>query len=60
MSSDVKMETSVSYETAGVRFNLSLTNSPGQDQAKLSITVDDLAKGQRLAFNHQVCPAVHE
>jgi len=60
MSSDIKMETSVSYETAGVRFNLSLTNPPGQDQAKLSITVDDLAKGERLAFNHQACPAVHD
>ncbi len=60
MSSDIKMETSASYETAGVRFNLSINTPQGQEPAKLSITVDDLATGQRLAFNHQACPAVHD
>ena len=60
MSSSINMDTSASYQTAGVRFNLSLTAPEGQDQAKLSITVDDLATGQRLAFNHQACPAVHD
>ena len=60
MSSEIKMETSASYETAGVRFNISLNTPSGQDQARLSITVDDLAKGQRLPFDHQACPAVHD
>ena len=60
MSSSINMETSASYQTAGVRFNLSLTTPPGGDQAQFSITVDDLATGQRLPFSHQACPAVHD
>ena len=60
MSSSINMETSASYQPAGVRFNLSLTTPPAGDQAQLSITVDDLAIGQRLPFNHQACPAVHD
>jgi len=60
MSSSINMNNSASYQTAGARFNLSLTTPQGQDQAKLSITVDDLATGQRLPFNHQACPAVHD
>ncbi len=60
MSSNINMETSASYQTAGVRFNLSLTTPPKGDQAHFSITVDELATGQRLAFSHQACPAVHD
>ena len=60
MSSNINMETSASYPTAGVRFNLSLTTPPEGDQAQFSITVDDLATGQRLPFSHQACPAVHD
>ena len=56
MSTRINMETSASYETAGVRFNLSLTTPTGGGQAQLNITVDDLANGQRLLFNHQACP----
>ena len=60
MSSNINMETSANYQTAGVRFNLSLTTPQGQDQAKLSITVDNITAGQRLPFNHQACPAVND
>ncbi len=60
MSSSINMETSASYQPAGVRFNLSLTTPPAGDQAQFSITVDDLATGQRLPFSHQACPAVHD
>ena len=60
MSSSINMETSRSYETAGVRFNLCLTTPTDGGQAQLKITVDDLANGQRLPFNHQACPAVHD
>ena len=60
MSSNINMETSASYQPAGVRFNLSLTTPPEGDQAQFSITVDDLATGQRLPFSHQACPAVHD
>ena len=60
MSSSINMETSASYQPAGVRFNLSLTTPPAGGQAQFSITVDDLATGQRLPFNHQACPAVHD
>ena len=54
------METSATFETARVRFNLSLSTPAEGGQAKLNITVDDLATGQRLPFNHQACPAVHD
>ena len=60
MSSSINMETSASYPTAGVRFNLSLSTPPARDQAQLSITVEDLATGHRLRFSHQACPAVHD
>ena len=60
MSSSINMETSVTYETAGVRFNLSLTSAAETDQARFNVTVDDLAAGRRLPFNHQACPAVHD
>ena len=60
MSFSINMETSASYETARVRFNLSLTTPTEGSQAQLSVTVDDLATGQRLPFNHQACPAVHD
>ena len=60
MSSSINMETSASFPTAGVRFRLSLTPLPEGDQAQLSITVDELATGQRLPYSHQACPAVHD
>jgi 2-ketocyclohexanecarboxyl-CoA hydrolase len=60
MSSSINMETSASFPTAGVRFSLSLTPLPEGDQAQLSITVDELATGQRLPYSHQACPAVHD
>ena len=60
MPSDINMETSASYQLAGVRFEVRLTTPPGGDQAQLSITVDDLATGHRLPFSHQACPAVHD
>jgi 2-ketocyclohexanecarboxyl-CoA hydrolase len=60
MSVSINLETSASYQTAGVRFNLSLTSATEQDQARFTITVDDLANGQRLSFTHQACPAVHD
>ena len=60
MPSSINMETSASYQPAGVRFILSLTTPPAGDQAQFSVTVDDLATGQRLPFNHQACPAVHD
>ena len=60
MPSSINMETSASYPPAGVRFNLSLSAPPEGDQAQFSITVENLATGQRLPFSHQACPAVHD
>ena len=53
MSSSINMETSATFDTAGVRFNFNLSTPSGGNQAQLNITVDDLANGQRLPFNHQ-------
>ncbi len=60
MSASVNMETSASYEPAGVGFKLSLTTPSEQDRAQFSITAENLATGQRLPFSHQACPAVHD
>ncbi len=60
MSSSINMETSAAYQTAGVRFNFSLTTPAEGGQAQFNITVDNLATAQRLPFSHQACPAVHD
>ena len=60
MSPSINMETSASYEPAGVRFNFNLIAPVEQNQAQFTITVDDLASGQRLSFSHSACPAVHD
>ena len=60
MSSTFNFETSVSYEPAGVRFNVGLKALSGEEQAAFSLTVDNLATGQRLPFTHEACPAVHD
>ena len=60
MPANIDLTTSAVYESAGVRFNLSLTSSGGPDQASFTFTVDDLASGKRLDFSHQACPALHD
>ncbi len=60
MSTSINMETSATFDKAGVRFNFNLSTPSSGNQAQLNITVDDLANGQRLPFNHQACPAVHD
>lgn len=60
MPASIDLKTSASYPTAGVQFNLNLTSAAGPDQASLSITVDDLASGNRLSFSHEACAAVHD
>lgn len=60
MSGSVQIETQVSYEAAGVKFNLGLNPVQGSDQAEFKLTVDNLATGQRMGFTHEICPAVHD
>ena len=60
MSGNFQFETSVNYEPAGVRFNVSLTTPQGAEEAAFKLTVDNLATGQQVLFNHQACPAVHD
>ena len=60
MSGQFQFETSTSYEPAGVRFNVGLKAPQGQERAAFSLTVDNLATGQRLPFTHEACPAVHD
>lgn len=52
-------ETGVSYDRAGVTFNVALRSAAG-DAAAFELTVDDVASGERIAFNHEACPAVHD
>ena len=60
MPKDFQFETRLEYETAGVGFNLSLKVPAGGQEAAFSLGVDNLATGQRVLFNHQACPAVHD
>ena len=60
MPASINLKTSATYPSAGVQFNLSLTSAAGPDQASLSITVDDLASGNRMSFSHEACAAVHD
>ena len=55
-----QFEASVDYPDAGVRFNVSLTRAPGSGEPQFKLTVDDMATGRPVAFNHQVSPAVHD
>ena len=59
MSQGFRFETAVEYPTAGVRFNLALEGA-GDAAASFRVTVDDLANGSQVAFNHEACPAVHD
>ena len=60
MSSSFDFETAVAYETAGVRFNVSLTAPSDAEAAAFALTVDDLATGERVPFQHEACAAVHD
>ncbi len=60
MPKDFQFETRLEYEPAGVGFNVSLKVPSGGQEAAFSLPVDNLATGQRVPFNHQACPAVHD
>ena len=61
MTSSFDFETAVVYETAGVRFDLSLAPAlDGREAAEFTLTVEDLATGARLPLKHDVCAAVHD
>lgn len=60
MSSSFAFETAVAYETAGVQFNVSLSAASGTEAAVFNLTVEDLATGGRVPFNHEACAAVHD
>ena len=60
MPKDFQFETRLEYEPAGVGFNVSLKVPSSGQEAAFSLTVDNLATGQRVSFNHQACPAVHD
>ena len=60
MPANFQIESSVDYEPAGVKFNMSLKESSGGTGALFTLTVDNLVTGQRVPFNHQACPTVHD
>ena len=59
MSQEFRFKTGVEHQPAGVRFNVNLEGG-GDDAAAFQLTVDDLADGSRVAFNHEASPAVHD
>ena len=59
MSQEFRFNTGVEYQPAGVRFNVNLEGG-GEEAPAFQLTVDDLAGGGRLAFNHEASPAVHD
>ncbi len=60
MSSSFDFQTSVAYETAGLRFQVSLGAPADGAGAAFTLTADDLATDQRLSFDHEVCAALHD
>ena len=60
MPDTFQFQTQLPYQTAGVRFNLGLTSTAGQEGAAYTCTVDDLASGNRLPLTHDACPAVDD
>ena len=60
MSGCFRFETSLSYETAAVRFNIDLKATSDAKNRTFSLTVHNLVTGQRLPFTHEACPAVHD
>ncbi|MBI4329556.1 MAG: enoyl-CoA hydratase/isomerase family protein [Chloroflexi bacterium] len=60
MPGKFQFETSLSYQPAGVRFNVSLATPASGGDAAFKLGVDDLATGQRVRLAHQACPAVHD
>jgi dihydroxynaphthoic acid synthetase len=60
MTTEFEFHTAAEYEPAGVRFNVALTSPPDGSEGTFTLTVDDLASGERVALNHQACPAVHD
>ena len=60
MPDTFQFQTQLPFDTAGVRFNLALTSTAGQDGAAYTCTVDDLSSGKRLPLTHEACPAVYD
>ncbi|MFQ6031109.1 MAG: enoyl-CoA hydratase-related protein [Dehalococcoidia bacterium] len=60
MPANVNLDTSLNYDTAGVRINLSLTSPASGDPAEFKLTVESLSGGGRVGFTHQACPVVHD
>ena len=59
MSQEFRFKTGVEHQPAGVRFNVNLEGG-GDKAAVFQLTVDDLADGSRVAFNHEASPVVHD
>jgi len=59
MPQSFQFETEVAYDQAGVKFNVALRAAAGE-AAAFELTVDDLRSGDRVAFNHEASPMVHD
>ena len=60
MPEKFKFETELTYETAGVRFQLSLQQPAAGTEAFFDLSVRDLSGGDRVPFRHDASPAIHD
>ncbi len=60
MSARFDFQTTVAYDTAGLQFQVSLGGAEGGGGAEFALSADDLASGERLSFDHEVCAALHD
>ena len=60
MSASFDFQTTVAYDTAGLRFQVSLGGPEEAGGATFTLTADDLATGERLSFDHAACAALHD
>ena len=60
MSASFDFQTTVAYDTAGLRFQVSLGGPEEAGGATFTLTADNLATGERLSFDHAACSALHD
>ena len=60
MSASFDFQTTVAYDTAGLRFRVSLGGPEEAGGATFTLTADNLATGERLSFDHAACSALHD
>ena len=60
MPAQVKLDTTITYEAAGVNINLSLVSPPTGDPARFNLNLTRASGNHRVGFSHQACPVAHD